>query len=447
MRTRSLAALAAALVLLAACGTTSGDDPDGSATTDGAGSNTDADAPIRGVDGDTVKIGFVVITNQAEASAQAGADGITTIEQDAAIELLVEDLNDRGGLDGLTVEPVFFEIDATAAVDQQTIIRSYCATFTQDNEVYAVLAASEPGAEQLACLDEAGVPAIVAGGSTTFLDDAAYEAAPLLANVNGISLDTVATSLVEGLASAAWFEPGATVGVLRLQDDAFDTATAESLLPAFEAAGVEVTEEVAIASVQSQDDIGRVSTEAQAAVLRMKDAGVDHLVFFESGGALPFFFMSAAREQDFGPKLAFSSTSGGQTLVTNIQTGGAGIGWDPLIDVPFDAQATTERAQECFDLLDPTGAAFTTATARSQALSLCDVVWLLEAGTAEAGLSDGQGVIDSITSLGDSYSSASLERVTFGPDKRYGVAEYREVEYDPACGCNVYLDGEPTPVG
>jgi hypothetical protein len=468
---RAIVLLTAAAVTLAACGTTA-DDADPTApppaatsepettetdTTESATAgpettesdtteSTEPVAPIRGVDGDTVKVGFVVITNQAAASEQAGAEGVTTIEQDAAVQIIVDDLNRRGGLAGLTVEPVFFEVDATAGVDQQTIVQSYCATFTQDNEVYAVLGASEPSAEQRACLDEAGVPVIVAGGPITFLDDAAYDSAPLLVNISGLSLDSVATSLVEGLDAAGWFEDGSTVGVVRLQDDAFDAATADSLQPALEAAGVTVASEVAIAAIQSQDDIGRVSTEAQAAVLVMKDAGVDRLIFFESGGALPFFFMNAAREQQFAPALAFSTTSGGQTLVDNIQTGGTGIGWSPLVDLPADGQpALPPRAQECFDLLDPTGAAFVTATAQSQALSFCDVVWLLEAAST-SGLSDGAGVVASIESLGDTFESASLATVRFGPDKRDGVAQYSIVDYDAGCGCNVYRSDPPAPV-
>jgi ABC-type branched-subunit amino acid transport system substrate-binding protein len=400
-------------------------------------SATDPPTDVVGVEDDVVKLGFVVSTNQAAASEQAGAEGITTIAQDAAVRILVDDLNDRGGLDGRTVEPVLFEVDATANLDEQTIASAYCATFTDDNEVYAVLAAGEPSAEQRACLAEAGVPAISAGGAITFLDDSAYEDAPLLANVSGLSLDAVARSLVAGLDVSGWFD-GANVGVLRLQDDAFDGATERSLLPALEAAGVEVVEEVAIASIASQDDIGRVSTEAQNAVLRMKDAEVDHLIFFESGGALPFFFQSAASAQSYAPALGFSTTSGGQTLVENLGTGGTGIGWSPLVDVPLDDRPASEQAQRCFDLLDPTGAAFTTAVARSQAVSFCDIVWLTEAAVAAGGLTDGAGTIASIESLGDGYRPASLDRATFGPDKRYGVAEYRLVQYDEVCGCNVY---------
>lgn len=408
---------------------------------------TEAPVSIPGVDGDTVKVGFVVVTNGADASAQAGASGITTIPQDKAVQILVDDLNSRGGLGGLTVEPVIFTVDATAGVDPQTINQEFCATFTQDNEVYAVLSAGEPSAEETACLDEAGVPSIIAGGPITFLDDAAYAAAPLLVNVNGLSLDAVATSFVEGLQSAGWFEDGSTVGVLRLQDEAFDAAYENSLKPALEAAGVTVAEEVAIAAIASQDDIGRVSTEAQNAVLTMKNAGVDHLLFFESGGALPFFFLNAASAQQYAPSLAFSTTSGGQTLVDNIKTGGTGIGWSPLVDLPAASQPELPAAaQKCFDLLDPTGAAFTSATAQSQAVSFCDIVWLLEAASAD-GLTDGAGVVAAIEALGDTWESASLGPVSFGPDKHYGVAQYWIVDYDPSCGCNTYRSATPTPVG
>ncbi len=482
MRTPALALLTTATLLLAACGTTADDDDADPATTESVSAATEpatepsttepaasepaeagdttttevAEEPAdttppaatpRGVVDGTVNVGFVVVTNQSAASEQAGAEGITTIAQDTAVQILVDDLNARGGLGGLPITPIVFEIDATAGVDAQTIARSYCATFTQDNEVYAVLGAGEPSAEQRECLDDAGVPAIVAGGSITFLSDAEYAASPLLVNVNGLSLDSVATSLVEGLDQSGWFESGSTVGVLRLQDDAFDAATANSLLPALDAAGVTIAEEVAIAAIVSQDDIGRVATEAQSAVLRMKDAGVDRLIMFESGGALPFFFMNAAREQQFEPALGFSTTSGGQTLVDNIGTGGTGIGWSPLVDVPADAQpGLAPRAQECFDLLDPTGAAFVTATAQVQGLSFCDIVWLLEQATESGGLADGAGVIAAIESLGDGYQSASLETVSFGPDKHDGVAAFRLVEYDPACACNVYASDAPVPV-
>lgn len=426
--------------------TTAADEPDSPPTSDAA--TTVPAEPPRGVDGDTVRVGFVVIVNQQAANEQAGGTGVTTIEQDLAVELLVDDLNSRGGLGGLTVEPVLFEVDATAGADPQEIARAYCATFTQDNEVYAVIGASEPGPEQLACLDEAGVPAFVAGGTIAFLDDEDYASLPLLVNVNGISLDAAARSLVAGLDSAGFFTDGSTVGILRLQSPAFDRATESALLPALAELGVEPAAEVAIAAIESQDDIGRVSTEAQAAVLRMNDAGVDRLIMFESGGALPFFFQSAAGSQSYAPLYGFGSTSGGQTLVQNLGTGGTLVGWSPITDVPFDAvPAQPPRAQECLDLLDPTGAAFTSATATGQALSFCDTLWLLEAAVSAGGLTEAQALVDSVAGLGDGYESATLERVSFGADKRYGTAEYRIADYDPACACNVYRAGDPTPLG
>jgi len=458
----------AALLILAACGSTeqSADTTVAPPTTEAPGSTpvtdptvtdpsdtepptTEAPAePPRGVDGNVVRVGVVVLVNQQQATEQAGGSGVTTIEQDRAVEILIDDLNARGGLGGLTVEPVLFEIDATAGADPQEIARAYCATFTEDNEVYAVLALGEPGPEQLACLDDAGIPTIVAGGTTAFFDDADYADNPLLVNVNGISLDAAARSLVAGLDTSGFFAEGTTVGVLRLQSDAFDRATESALLPALAELGITPAAEVAIAAIESQDDIGRVSTEAQAAVLRMKDAGVDRLIMFESGGALPFFFLNAASSQAYTPQLGFGSTSGGQTLVQNLGQGGTLVGWSPSTDVPTDgAPAQPPRAQECLDTLDPSGAAFTSAVATSQALGLCDVLWLLEAAVSEAGVVDGETLVAAIEGLGDSYQSSTLEQVEFAPEKRYGTAVYRIADYDPACACNVYRPDEPTPLG
>ncbi|MEZ5220577.1 MAG: hypothetical protein R2743_03720 [Ilumatobacteraceae bacterium] len=481
MRRTILASAAVAALLLAACSSTEQDeetvatsataaatsdapDADPSGTSDaptGTPDTTDpgepapttepattiAAEPPRGVDGDVVRVGFVVIVNQQAATEQAGGSGVTTIEQEVAVQLLVDDLNARGGLGGLTVEPVLFEIDATASTDPQEIARAYCATFTQDNEVYAVLGAGEPGPEQRACLDEAAVPAFVAGGTIAFLDDEDYDALPYLVNVNGISLDAAAQSMVAGLDAAGFFADDSTVGILRLQSPAFDRATETSLLPALAELGVEPAAEVAIAAIESQDDIGRVSTEAQAAVLRMKDAGVDRLIVFESGGALPFFFQSAAGSQSYAPQLAFGSTSGGQTLVQNLGTGGTLVGWSPIDDVPVDAApAQPPRAQECLDLLDPTGAAFTSAVATGQALAFCDTLWLLDAAVGGE-LGDADTLMAAVAGLGDGYASATLEQVTFGDDKRWGTAQYRIADYDPSCACNVYRADSPTPLG
>lgn len=425
--------------------------PDTTADTIAATTTTTvAPEPVRGVDGDTVKVGFIVATNQAEAQAQLGTTGITFADHQAVVTMLVDDINGRGGLGGKQIVPVLRVIDQLTDTDPAAIASATCATFTEDNEVYAVLSINDPGSEVLACLNEAGVPLIASSGATfSFADQGVYDANPLYFNPSGISLDRAAKALVEGLSTAGFFTPDAKVGLIRLTSPEFDAATTNSLEPALAAADVTPVVTAALASIKTTDDIGRFSSEAAAAVLEMKEAGVTHLVFFESGGAAPFFFLQNAASQGFTPKLGFSSLSGGQTLVQNIQTGGTNVAWSPIGEVPDAAQLPeSEAAATCLDLIDSTRAVFTSPNATSETLRFCDSTWLLEAAVTAAGAPvAATDLAAAIEGLGDSYQSPAALKSVFGPGRHDGVAEYYITDYDSGCGCNTYRAGDPTPIG
>jgi ABC-type branched-subunit amino acid transport system substrate-binding protein len=470
---RSLLAVAGCVLLVAACSSTE-ESSDGTeaatpttaeaaaptteaaapATTDEVPAATEAPvtteaAPVAGVDGDTVNVGFVISVNQDAAQAALGTTGITFVPHQQLVDTLVADINDAGGLGGKQIVPVFHETDQVVDTDPQAITREICATMTEDNEVYAVVAIGDPGTEVLACLNDAGVPLFASTGANfTFADQAVYDANPLYVNPSSINLDRAATALVSGLDQAGFFEDGAVVGLIRLASPEFDAATTNSLEPALAAAGVEPAVTAALATIKTNDDIGRFSSEAQAAVLEMKEAGVTHLVFFESGGAAPFFFLSAAKDQGLAPKLGFSSLSGGQTLVQNIQTGGTNVAWSPVGEVPESSQLPeSAEATECLDLIDSTRAVFTSANAVSETLRFCDAVWVLRAAVeAAGGTVAAADLVAAVEGLGDSYQSPAGLATTFGPGRRDGVSEYYLTEYDPSCSCNVYLAGGPYPI-
>lgn len=455
IRTRLIAGIACVL-LVSACSSTAEDSTSSTAASvtnapsTSAGADTTVPAPVRGVDGDTVKVGFIVAENQAEAQAKLGTTGITFVDHQTLVTTLVDDINGRGGLGGKQIVPVLRVIDQLTDTDPAAIASATCATFTEDNEVYAVLSINDPGAEVLACLNAAGVPLIASSGATfSFADQGVYDANPLYFNPSGISLDRAAKALVEGLTTAGFFTPDAKVGLVRLTSPEFDAATTNSLEPALAAAGVNPVEIAALASIKTSDDIARFSTEAAASVLKMKEAGVTHLVFFESGGAAPFFFLQNAASQGFAPLLGFSSLSGGQTLVQNIKTGGTNVAWSPIGEVPDAAQLPeSAAATRCLDLIDSTRAVFTSANASSETLRFCDSMWLLEAGVAAAGdLVAASDLAAAIEGLGDTYQSPAALKSVFGPGQHDGVAEYYITDYDSGCGCNKYRAGDPTPIG
>ena len=461
MRIRLIAGIACVL-LVSACGSTAKDSAETSAsttvastdpaTTDPASTEpetTEPPAPVPGVDGDTVKVGFLVAENQAEAQAQLGTTGITFVDHQEVVATLVDDINGRGGLGGKEVVPVLHVTDLLTDTDPAANASAVCATFTEDNEVYAVLSINDPGAEVLACLTEAGVPLIASSGATfSFADQGVYDANPFYFNPSGINLDRAATALVEGLDTAGFFTADAKVGLVRLTSPEFDAAATNSLEPALAAAGITPVETAALASIKTSDDIGRFSSEAAAAVLKMKEAGVTHLVFFESGGAAPFFFLSNAASQGFTPLLGFSSLSGGQTLVQNIKTGGTNVAWSPIGEVPdADQLPESAAATKCLDLIDSTRAVFTSPNATSETLRFCDATWLLEAGVSGAGAPVAAAdLAAAIEGLGDTYQSPAALKSVFGPGRHDGVAEYYITDYDSACACNKYRAGDPTPI-
>lgn len=460
IRTRLIAGMAVAL-LVAACGSTAKDSTPSTAasTTAAPGTSavsdttepgtTTAPEPVRGVDGDTVKVGFIVAKNQAEAQAKLGTTGITFVDHQTVVTKLVDDINGRGGLGGKQIVPVLQVTDLLTDTDPAAVASAMCATFTEDNEVYAVLSINDPGAEVLACLNDAGVPLIASSGATfSFADQGVYDANPLYFNPSGINLDRAAKVLVEGLSAAGFFASDAKVGLVRLTSPGFDAATKNSLEPAMAAAGVTPVATATLATIKTNDDIGRFSSEASAAVLKMKEAGVTHLVFFESGGAAPFFFLSTAASQGFTPTLGFSSLSGGQTLVQNIKTGGTNVAWSPTGEVPEAAQLPeSPAATKCLDLIDSTRAVYTSANASSETLRFCDAVWLLQAGVEKAGAPvAATDLAAAIEALGDTYQSPAALKSVFGPRRHDGVAEYYIADYNSACGCNEYRSGGPTPI-
>ncbi len=461
IRTRLTAGMALVL-LIAACSSTAKDSTPSSAasTTDAPSTSaggdttvpesTTAPEPVRGVDGDTVKVGFMVAKNQAEAQAKLGTTGITFVDHQTLVTKLVDDINSRGGLGGKQVVPVLRIIDQLTDTDPAAIASATCATFTEDNEVYAVLSINDPGAEVLACLNKAGVPLIASSGATfSFADQGVFDANPLYFNPSGINLDRAAKALVEGLTVAGFFTPDAKVGLIRLASPEFDAAATNSLEPALAAAGVTPVETAALASIKTNDDIARFSSEAAAAVLKMKEAGVTHLVFFESGGAAPFFFLQNAASQGFAPLLGLSSLSGGQTLVQNIKAGGTSVAWSPIGEVPDAAQLPeSAAATKCLDLIDSTRAVYTSANATSETLRFCDSTWLLEAAVTAAGSPVAAAdLAAAIEGLGDTYQSPAALKSVFGPGRHDGVAEYYITDYDSGCGCNKYRAGDPTPIG
>ncbi len=431
-----------------------GDSDTGDSDGDGEGDEVDEEPePVvpengRGVTDTTITIAIPVVENTAAGSESVGAEGVGGLVQEDVALALVDAINDRGGIAGRELVPVFQRTDASVPIDPQDALRQACATYTEDNQVFAVVSIFAAGTDTLSCLADAGVAYIASSGIFVFDDDAVYDEFPLYFN-SGASLSRAAAGFVTGLDASGYLAEGGTYGLLRLSSPEFDRSAEDVLLPALADAGVDLAEEVALAAIASTDDVGRLATEAQNAVLRMKDAGVDHLLVFESGGALPFFFISSAAGQDYAPAYAFTSMSGGQGLLQNVDPGDAvAVGWDPLSDVgPANDIGMWPARQECLDLIDPSGSLFDHRQQESEAVRFCDAFGLLEAALADAPGVNAEVLLAGVEALGESYASPAVNATQFGPGRHDGVANYRIARYDADCACYAYTDDPPAPLG
>ena len=118
--------------LLAGCSATT--------TPDSGPTRSPQASPGPGVSDTEIHVGFIVATT--DANEQIGASGITTGDEGYQAKLVVEDINENGGIAGRTVVPVFHGFDATSDEPIDLQEQGACTDFTQDRPVFAVFPAN-----------------------------------------------------------------------------------------------------------------------------------------------------------------------------------------------------------------------------------------------------------------------------------------------------------------
>lgn len=430
---RGLAAVTAALLLgIAACGSTTDDDAGGD----------ERPAEPRGVTDDEITIGIEYVEADDAAFEASGIEGVTTGNMRAVYEMLVEQINEDGGVLGRQIRAVYHGVspDSTdVAADEQAL----CTAFTQDAEVFAAVITRHLD-PVLSCLDEAGVVAIGPGGINA-ADSGVFERYPHYLEAGSLSLDLMAGVLVETLLDEGFLTEDSTVGAILVDDPAFVRALEEGMVPALEDAGLELAHEVRI-SIESPD---AVSAAVQSSVLGFREAGVDRILLLDSGGGLMLYLTTAADAQGYRPRYAMTTQSGGTAVVPNLPAeqleGSMGIGWSPDTDVPASEVESWPARDECLERLAP-GGEFADENARGLALDGCSELDLLVAALEAGGEPTARAFMEGLESLGDDFEMASTPATRYGPDRHDGIGAVRTMAFDTACTCFRY-QGEPRPVG
>jgi hypothetical protein len=412
-----------------------------------------------GVTAKEIFIGIAYTANGDQANAALGA-AISRGDERQNARAVIDDINEKGGVAGRKLVPVFHGYDAQSTETSASQDQAACATFTQDNKVFAVTSVgiTETFA---ACMKKAGVLQITTG-SIIFHDREYMRQFPSFFHQR-LSQERMMAELVRSFQRQDYFSgwdtnlakpaPGkAKLGIISLDTPTFNRPLDKVMLPSLARAGhaVESSLVYRVHRPATNAEAGQTAADIQSATLRFRDAGVTHVVMFDASAFLTLTFLNTARNQRYFPRLGANSGSGLQALkdsgaVDSQQlTGALGLGWMPTLDLPKGAgdQYLTAETKKCLDNNKKrTGQTFTSTNAASIALSPCDSIGAIAAAVRKAGpVINFDTGLAAMEALGGSLRPAGIPKVFFGPGRHDGAEFGFDLFWDSACTCAKYRD-------
>ncbi|MHB8342066.1 MAG: hypothetical protein ACYDB7_12970 [Mycobacteriales bacterium] len=402
-------------------------------------------AAVPGVTASTISLGALYTPSSvsSQENTALGAAGITYGNTDQDWGAVLADINAHGGVAGRRVVPVFYTTSSssTETVDQQE--QAACADWTQDHHVY-VVAASGMDATGLGCLFEHGVSgAMDPDISPDTLQT--YAAFPKYVAIANVALDRLAADEVATLRSQGYFGPHATVGVLTVDTAPFSYMLDHALLPALARAGYPHPVVAQVAYPDNSQDIGEMSAGVSSAEFSFFAHHVDHVLIFDVAGYLTLEFLNDAESQHYYPRYGFNSENGAQALLSGgyipadqVKTA-LGIGWLPLLDVPFTQLPADSALQHCVALYRAHGITFSSATAELAGAEICEWAWFFRAAMAAGGPNlTTSTFVTGVDRLAGSYPSVLTFATHFSQGQHDGVAAARTFAFAGSCSCFQY---------
>jgi hypothetical protein len=412
-----------------------------------------------GVTAKEIFIGIAYTANGDQANAALGA-AISRGDERQNARAVIDDINEKGGVAGRKLVPVFHGYDAQSTETSASQDQAACATFTQDNKVFAVtsIGITETFA---ACMKKAGVLQITTG-SIIFHDKEYMRQFPSFFHQR-LSQERMMAELVRSFQRQDYFSgwdtnlakpaPGkAKLGIISLDTPTFNRPLDRVMLPSLARAGHAVDPSLVyrVHRPATNAEAGQTAADIQSATLRFRDAGVTHVVMFDASAFLTLTFLNTARNQRYFPRLGANSGSGLQALKDSGAvdpqqlTGAVGLGWMPTLDLPKGAgdQYLTAETKKCLDNNKKrTGQTFTSTNAASIALSPCDSIGAIAAAVRTAGpVINFDTGLAAMEALGASLRPAGIPQVFFGPGRHDGAEVGFDLFWDSACTCAKYRD-------
>lgn len=373
----------------------------------------------------------------------------------ADINAISADLNDRGGLFGRKLVPVFHDNRAAdVAGNRENTAQANCSAFTQDRHVVSVLDGIILTESFMRCMKSAHTPLLSIGYST--LNDEDYRTfGPTLYTTLMPNVSHFVPLYVPALEQAGFFggwdttlgkstTAPAVVGILE-PDTKSGHSTAALHLTALRKAGIKVGQQYFY-----REDASAYGTDMSAAVLSFRNAGVTHVLDITDLAVPLLFFARTAQQQQYFPRYGMTSWLNPQSAADIFAQGGAsqqlngsvGIGWTPGADVNLAHDpGETPPQRACREALARHGVSYTPDKQRFAlmiAWALCDDVKLLVAAAQRGGGLSPEAIGVGMESVQNAFTPAVTFSSALSPSNHVVPGSYRVITFDGGCTCFAY---------
>lgn len=437
----------------------------GSTTTSSAGTGetkgragtgeTKANPQVSGVNGPgvtatTIKLGLGVYIDAPYDSI--GAEGLTGTDDQKAYDVVIDEINGRGGIGGRKIVPVYHTYDENTAETYAQQDQRACAKWTQDNEVFGI-AGGGVSENMASCIANAGAIQIYTD-PTSGWSNRWFAKYPHFIHQSGIDINAVSKVYVDSMYRLGFFEKGARIGLLTFDSPDYVYAAQSSLKPALASHGLELTDEAYLPTDEGNASLGELSGAVANAAVRFKGNNITHVLILDNDAHITFFFAPAAESQQYRPRYALNTTAGNTAIVDEMEADtvkaqfkdALSIGWAPTTDVRVqDEPDYVHRPprRKCLEMMRSNGVEMDSRFAQELAEQICDVMWFYETALKAAGPVLNQDTfLQALNKVGNSYVPAGAALAfNVSSTRRDTGGAVADMKFVDSCACFRYTSG------
>lgn len=408
----------------------------------GSAPQLDALTGMPGVTPTTIKIGLELAGNAPATRKAFGLPDPPGPDPKQGFQELVSYINKHGGIAHRRLSLDVTETDLTEG-SFESQAQAVCSKFTEDDHVYAVISSVARTSTLFDCLAQhktIGLPYYIglAFSPTQWSRDADYLYAP------GYVSDERAGVLVDSWVRSKLITKSSRIGLISVDDPAHQLFSA-AVRDRLRFYGMTVTDEYKASPAKDISGVGVASQQMSNAVLKFRTENIDRVLFANTAGGGPFFFMPAAENQHYYPKYGISTYEFLRTLVTAAPKAAMarsyGPGWAPAYDLT-DARFLPKNAlrARCSKIFTDAGEDVS-GDAQLTIGGACEPFWLLRDVLARVVSGESPDFRSAFETLG-SYPTPYSDPLRFVPRARHeGIDTYRQLSFDSRYGCYKYVSG------